>query len=137
MNPDDATPDPSMAMNESQIAAIVSLVHEKGRNRKRHFMEEFNECDFLCGAMTAFFACGQPHHIPASWIFAPLCGQTIFDLGTPLETLIRQRRRRSDAADVLLNACRSALDALRGDSDGDALRDVLTDAIALATGDDS
>jgi hypothetical protein len=43
-------------LSREQRDAIVAAVVEHGRERRKNFGKEFNEIDFLCGAMAAFFA---------------------------------------------------------------------------------
>jgi hypothetical protein len=67
------------ALTDEQIQAIKEAVMEHGKARKQNFGSEFNEADFLCGVMCAFFATGTQAKIPAWWIFYPMSGRSIFE----------------------------------------------------------
>lgn len=62
---------------KSQIDAIRDMALYAGQQRRRA-QRDFSETDFLCGAMVAFFACGNNGEIPAQWIFTPMSGREVF-----------------------------------------------------------
>jgi hypothetical protein len=57
----------------------AEYVEKKARQRKDHLGEDYHECDFIMGAMCAYFFFGLNGQMPSAWIFHPLWGKPIVD----------------------------------------------------------
>ncbi len=54
---------------------IIEVVVQRGKARAQAQGKDFNEIDFLCGAMSVFFALNVQHKIPAMWVLGPMTGR--------------------------------------------------------------
>lgn len=78
---------PVVVLTDEQREAIVDFVQFHGRARARVWGTDFNEADYLAGAMSVFFALGQQDRMPASWVFGPMSGRSPLGLDQPHRAL--------------------------------------------------
>jgi hypothetical protein len=69
---------PSRKPTKEEIKKYVDEVLHHGRERARLHGEDFNEVDYLAGAMVWFFHKGVQDQVPANWVFGPLCNKSVF-----------------------------------------------------------
>ncbi len=62
-------------ISDDTVRHIIEVVVERGKARAQAQGKEFNEIDFLCGAMSVFFALNVQHKIPAMWVLGPMTGR--------------------------------------------------------------
>ncbi len=62
-------------VSDDTVRHIIEMVVERGKARAQAQGAEFNEIDFLCGAMSVFFALNVAHKIPAMWVLGPMTGR--------------------------------------------------------------
>lgn len=88
---------PDLPLSREQLDTLVRFTNAVGEDRAAA-QYGFNECDFLAGAMCAFFAFGHNGLFPARWLFAPASGKNVFDhlLSTLEEKLDDFERRITD-----------------------------------------
>lgn len=70
-----STTDTMPLVNNETVRRIIEVVVERGRARAQAQGKDFNEIDFLCGAMSVFFALNVQHKIPAMWVLGPMTGR--------------------------------------------------------------
>lgn len=80
---------------------IFSAIEEMGRSRAANIGDEFNESDFLAGAMAALQAIGHPERCPGWWTIGVMSGRPVlFDRDSHARRVKAQEDRRN-AADQL------------------------------------
>ncbi len=62
-------------VSDDTVRHIIETVGERGKARAQAQGKGFNEIDFLCGAMSVFFALNVQHKIPAMWVLGPMTGR--------------------------------------------------------------
>jgi hypothetical protein len=92
-----------MPFTDEQVQAIVTWVHAKGKHRAQ-IHEDFQEVDFLAGAMMPFFACQSHGMIPAGWIFGLMAGTSPLGLEHRPEPPAPRARRPDARAELELAA---------------------------------
>lgn len=80
--PEDAGFTPPLFTDE-QIHAISEFVETHGRARARHQGSDFNEVDYLAGAMAVLFALKLQAKMRAGWIFSTFAGKSPLGIETP------------------------------------------------------
>jgi hypothetical protein len=63
-----------LVLSDEDVRKLHDYVEAHARAR-RSSQRTFNEVDFLCGAMSVYFAFSLQGKIPAAWIFGPLTGR--------------------------------------------------------------
>lgn len=63
-------------LSKEQRELAVQAVIQTGRERQSKFGQEFNDVDFVCGAMAVLYALGVPMaEMPSLWVMGPLLGR--------------------------------------------------------------
>lgn len=70
----------SVTPTDDDIRNYITYVMEHGKNRARFQGNLFNEVDYLMGALTAFFFFNRAGATPASWVFSPAAGKSVFNI---------------------------------------------------------
>ena len=60
-----------MKLDKKQLDTINATVQFHGHRRKMA-QPDFNQADFIAGAMTVFFSLGLQMQIPAGWLFGTM-----------------------------------------------------------------
>jgi hypothetical protein len=59
-------------LSAEDVDRLADYVEAHAAARRDVRGSKFDEVDYLCGAMSVYFALGLQGKIPASWIFGPL-----------------------------------------------------------------
>lgn len=68
----------TIVFDDKKMKMIRDFVKETAAGRSKDFGAEFHSIDFLCGAMSIYFALGLEDKLPAAWVFRPLSGEDPF-----------------------------------------------------------
>lgn len=80
--PEDAGFTPPLFSDE-QVRALADFVEAHARLRAGAQGSDFNEADYITGAMSMWFALHLQNRMPAKWIFGFLSGGTALDIEVP------------------------------------------------------
>jgi hypothetical protein len=102
-------------LTPAQQEAIQAAFEQHGAARLVNFPGKFQEADFICGALLAFFATGTQDQIPAGWVFGPLAGRSLFEKTPGYKQHVKAERVR-DAAPRLLATLKYVLGSVQDPS---------------------
>jgi hypothetical protein len=71
------------SFSDEQIHAMCEFVETHGRARARQQGSDFNETDFLAGAMSVLFALRLQGKMRAGWIFSTFAGRSPLGITVP------------------------------------------------------
>lgn len=75
-----------MEITDENRNEIADVIEKYGRERRSLLGEDFNEIDYLCGAMAVFEAVGAWDKVPPNWVIFPMVGLSAIEEANLEET---------------------------------------------------